>query len=143
MIPETKDALVLRTDFSDEAAWQAVCAAIQKPQEIIPGQPFQAYVEFVSDSQYDGLAGEELLTSLVEGPYRSFAFVVDSEAITNPVHPILVIDLNEYEEPGRTFRVIPSQMWSVENSLSIANADFRDFADVVDENGIHRGFPTE
>ena len=46
-----------------------------------------------------------------------------------------------YDEPGRTFRVIPSEMWSVENNLSIANMDFAEFADAVDEDGVFRGFP--
>jgi hypothetical protein len=39
------------------------------------------------------------------------------------------------------FRVIPSQMWSVENNLSIANMDFFEFADAVGDDGIFRGFP--
>jgi hypothetical protein len=46
-----------------------------------------------------------------------------------------------YEEPGRTFRVIPSEMWSVENNLSVANMDFYEFADNVDLDGVFRGFP--
>jgi hypothetical protein len=27
-IPKTKDALVLRADFSDQAAWEAICTII-------------------------------------------------------------------------------------------------------------------
>jgi hypothetical protein len=30
-IPETENSLVLRTDFSNAAAWEAVCKAIQAP----------------------------------------------------------------------------------------------------------------
>ena len=51
---------------------------------------------------------------------------------------MLVIDLAD--QPGRTFRVIPSEMWSVENNLSLANMDFDEFADAVDAAGIFRGF---
>ena len=32
-LPKTKHSLVLRTDFSDKAAWDAVCVAIQAPNE--------------------------------------------------------------------------------------------------------------
>ncbi len=66
-------------------------------------------------------------------------FIVDRIALTHPEHPILVVDL--YTEPGRTFRVIPAEMWAVENNLSIVNMDFFEFADYVDQDGIYRGFP--
>jgi uncharacterized protein DUF6924 len=32
-------------------------------------------------------------------------------------------------------------MWSVENNLSIANMDFDEFADAVDQDGVYRRFP--
>jgi hypothetical protein len=65
-------------------------------------------------------------------------FVVDRTALSHGDQPILVMDL--YAEPGRTFRVIPSEMWSVENNLSLANMDFAEFADSTDADGIFRGF---
>lgn len=49
-----------------------------------------------------------------------------------------MVDLDD--EPGRTFRVIPRELWSVENNLSIANMDYRDFADSVGADGVFRGF---
>jgi hypothetical protein len=60
-------------------------------------------------------------------------------SLTHPEHPILVVDL--FDEPGRTFRVVPSEMWSVENNLSIANMGFEDFVGAVDRDGVFRGFP--
>ena len=51
----------------------------------------------------------------------------------------VVVDL--YDEPGRTFRVIPRELWGVENNLSLANMDYSDFADNVDADGVFRGFP--
>jgi hypothetical protein len=126
--------LVLRVDFSDEAAWDSICKAIQEPV----GE-FQAYVDFVSDLAFRGMGVQELLTLNVKRLNRSFMFVVDQIALVHPDHPILVIDL--LNEPGRTFRVIPSEMWGVENNLSIANMDFAEFADFVDQDGVFRGFP--
>jgi hypothetical protein len=46
-----------------------------------------------------------------------------------------------YTEPGRTFRVIPGEIWGVENNLSLANMDFAEFADSTDRDGLFRGFP--
>jgi hypothetical protein len=154
-IPKTENSLVLRTDFSDNSAWESICAAIQDPV----GE-FRAYVECVSDPEYDGLTVEQLTALFPKFPYLgdlsydsltaeqvkqlvpngfSFIFIVDRTALTHPDHPILVLDLEE--EHGRTFRVIPSEMWGVENNLSIGNMVFSEFADNVDKDGIFRGFP--
>ncbi|MGQ0602911.1 MAG: DUF6924 domain-containing protein [Anaerolineales bacterium] len=133
-IPETRNALVLRTDFSDDAAWEAICAAIRAPV----GE-FQAYVDFLNDPEYEGITLEQLLALAPQSPYRSFIFIADRTTFSLPEHPILVVDL--YTEPGRTFRVIPSEMWSVENNLSIANMDFEEFADALSPDGVFRGFP--
>jgi len=133
-IPATENSLVLRTDFSDESAWKSLCAAIEEPVG-----DFRAYVDFVSDREFDGLEGEQLLSALSENSDRSFAFIVDDGAISGADHPILVMDL--FDTPGRTFRVIPSQIQTVQNNLSIANMGFEEFADAVGDDGIFRGFP--
>ncbi|MBZ0289882.1 MAG: hypothetical protein K8I30_19825 [Anaerolineae bacterium] len=136
-IPKTQDSMVLRTDFSDEAAWQALCVAIETPT---PDEGFQAGVEFIDDRDFEGTSVETALDNLPgpEGWWHTFFFIVDHEAIANPEHPILVVDLSD--EPGRTFRVIPSEMWGVENNLWVANMDWEDFADRVDADGVFRGF---
>lgn len=132
-IPRSRDSLVLRTDFSDESAWQAVCAAIEKPV----GQ-FRAHVEFCSDLRNDGLTVEQIVLLCPKGSHHAYLFVVDHVALTHPERPILVVDL--YETPGRTFRVVPSEMWGVENNLFLANMDFSEFADSADRDGVFRGF---
>ncbi|HEY3931223.1 MAG TPA: tetratricopeptide repeat protein [Verrucomicrobiae bacterium] len=68
---------------------------------------------------------------------HTFAFIIDRIALINPDHPILVIDLQN--KPNRTFRVILSALWVVENNLAIANMDFEEFANAVDNDGIYRG----
>jgi hypothetical protein len=46
------------------------------------------------------------------------------------------------DEPGRGFRVVPAELWGVENNLSIANMDFAEFAHHADPDGVFRGFPS-
>jgi hypothetical protein len=133
-IPKTENALVLRTDFTDESAWESLCRDIEEPV----GE-FKADVEFVSDPEFAGLDARQLPAAASEDPLRGFAFLVDHVALSHPDQPILVVDLQD--EPGRSFRVIPSEMWSVENNLSLANMGFEEFADEVDADGIFRGFP--
>ena len=132
-IPETTNAAVLRTDFSDDAAWASVCAAIQAPAM------FRATVDFIDDPDYQGVTPEQLPALIPHGSRHSFIFVVDRVALADPEHPIVVVDLDL--EPGRSFRVIPSEMWGIENNLSIANMDFEEFADSADPDGVFRGFP--
>jgi hypothetical protein len=132
-LPPSDLALVVRTDFSDDGIWRAVCAAIEAPV----GE-FRAHVEFVSDAALAGVAPDQLLTIGQRGRHRTFMFVADEATVADPERPILVLDLRA--EPGRTFRVIPSEMWGVENNLSLANMDFAEFADNVDDDGVFRGF---
>ncbi len=135
-IPETENALVLRTDFSDQAAWETICALIQKPVGIFR---FRANVEFLDDVQYADITKDLLLELIPKNYNHSFMIVVDQTAISKPEHPLLVVNL--YEKSGREFRAISSQIQGIENNLSIANMDFEEFADSVDADGVFRGFP--
>ena len=131
-IPETEHALVLRTDFSNEALWEDLRAAVLEPVG-----DNSAQVTFVSDPEYEDIKKADLLHHL-EGTARSYLFIVDERTLLDSEHPIIALDL--FEEPGRTFRVIPTEMWSVENNLSLGNMDFAEFADAVDDDGVFRGF---
>jgi hypothetical protein len=134
-IPVTKNSLALRTDFSDDSAWQSLCKEIDQPVG-----DFRAHVDYVSDSAFDGLTAQQVVTAHHADPHRTFAFLIDRAALFDLDHPLLVVDLRA--EPGRTFRVIPSEAWGVENNLSLGNMDFADFADAVGNDGVFRGFPS-
>lgn len=131
-LPRTDNTLVLRTDFSDEAAWRSLCEAIQRPV----GE-FRANVECVSDPRYEGITPEQLVT--LNSPRHTFMFLADHVALAGTDQLVLVVDLSE--APGRTFRVGPSEAWGVENNLSLANMGFSEFAEAVGSDGVFRGFP--
>jgi len=133
-IPKTKDALVLRTDFSDQAAWETICAIIRQPVG-----DFYAYVEFLDDVEYRDVTEEQLLGLVPKDYNHSFLVVVDRTAISQRDFPLLIVGL--YDGSGREFRALPSQIQSIENNLSIANMDFEEFAGSVDESDVFRGFP--
>jgi hypothetical protein len=133
-ILQTENPLVLRTDFSDQAAWASICATIQAGVD-----GYYAYVEFVDEVQYKDLTKDQLLQLLPRDYAHTFLMIVDQPAISLPDHPLLIVDL--CDDPGREFRAIPSQIQSIENNLSIANMDFEEFAESVDEDGVFRGFP--
>jgi hypothetical protein len=141
-LPATGCALVLRTDFSDDDAWEAVCEASEAPTS----EGFMAGLSFVSDPAFDGITAAQVagLTSENDGSdesFRSFLFLADHVTVTDPEMPLIVVDL--YDEPGRSFRVAVGQISSVENNLSLANMFFHEFADSADPDGVFRGFPGE
>lgn len=100
---------------------------------------FRAYVEFLDDSEYANLNKDQLLECIPKDYNHTFIMMVDQMTIAHPEHPLLVVDL--FEGSGREFRATPREIQGIENNLSIANMDFDEFADAVDEDGIFRGFP--
>jgi hypothetical protein len=134
-------SLVVRTDFTDDAAWSAVRSAIAAPVGLdrVSGDfDFQAHLEFADDRRYEGMTVDQLLARVPEGSHHPVFFVVDHQTLTDPDHPVLAVDLDS--EPGRTFRVIPSWMWDVQNNLAISNTDWESYPDAAGEDGVYRGW---
>lgn len=133
-IPNTEDILVLRTDFSSEDIWKEICHEV-----LISGNSlgFKPYVEFVSDQRFEGFTKDVITKNSIDYNHL-FLFVIDSTTMNHYSKPILCIDL--YERPNLSFRTIPSEMWSVQNNLSISNLDLDEFMNACDEEGIFRGF---
>jgi hypothetical protein len=133
-LPATRCALVVRTDFSDDAAWRSVVDAMLAPTE----EDFQASLDLLDDPAYRDQTTAQLVGQVPEDYEHSFLIVVDALTINAPRHPVVVVDL--YEDPGRVFRAVPRAVQAIENNLSIANMDFADFADSVDDSGIFEDF---
>lgn len=132
---EEQKTLVIRTDFSDDAIWKTLCDNITHPQTDLK---FTPYVEFISDKKYESLTPEQVQKMLPTNYHESIVFIVDNKTMTHKDNPVICVDLQA--EKGRMFRIIPSEMWSIENNVRIANMDFYEFADQVDPEGIFRGF---
>ncbi len=127
-------APVLRTDFSDQAAWEAICDEIQRPSP----KGFKAAVTFIDDRAYEGLPKDRLLAAVPENYSHRFMFVVDTATVTTQDHPVLVINLRTHS--GNEFRAVTSVIHSIENNLSISNMDFKEFAQAAAKTGVFRGF---
>ena len=97
-----------------------------------------ATAEVLDDRAYQDLTTEQILGLVPEDHQHRLLAVADKTTMSSSEMPLLVIDL--FEEPRGEIRVIASEFWSIENNLSLANMDFDEFADAVDEDGIFRGF---
>lgn len=131
-LPDSDDTLLIRTDFSDEGAWDLLCQAITRPMG-----DYQAHVHCVNDRSLEGV-GVSQLVQLAAPVNQSFLLVADRESFSAKEPTVLAIDL--IENPGRTFRLTPAAAISVENNLSIGNMDFSEFAEATDSYGVFRGF---
>ncbi|MFG3005897.1 DUF6924 domain-containing protein [Streptomyces calvus] len=133
-VPEDLTSMVLRTDFGDEAAWLAVRTAIDEAD----GHPHATYV---SHPRFAGMSIETLIdeaSAAEDDDHPGYVFLADAITMTDPSVPLLAVDL--HDEPGRQFRV-PAQWYpEISANLSIANMDFADFADEVDDSGTFRGW---
>ena len=134
----TNASPVLRTDFSDKSAWDAVRDQIQQPS----AEGFMANVEFIDDRVFDGLDKQQLLAAVPKDYPHTFVIVVDRQTLSDAERPLLVVNLYDGlgSEVGEEFRTLPSEIQAIENNLSIANMDFADFAGAVDRAGVFRGF---
>ena len=133
-LPCTLEALVVRTDFSADNAWDAVRAALFSPST----DGFLASVALVDDRRYEGLTPDQAL-DLINPEYRHPLLVLaDTVAVASTELPLLVVDL--WGGRGRGVRVVAAELWSIENNLSDANMDFEEFAGAVGNDGVFRGF---
>lgn len=133
-IPTSENALLIRTDFSDQSAWRKLKTAASEPED-----PFIFWMEVVDDRANSGATVEQLIAALPEDYPHRFLVVADGAAITQPDYPLLVVDL--LEERGRRFRAVAAQIASIDSNLSIGNMDFEEFAELADEGGVFRGIP--
>jgi hypothetical protein len=131
--PDDLTSLVLRTDFTDDAAWAALQTAV--------GAEGATYV---SDARYSGVTIQALIeadAAAADDDKLTYLFLADATTMADAERTLLAVDL--YDEPGRTFRLLPTRYADVSANLSIANMDFSEFADAADEAGTYRGFSDE
>ena len=135
VFPQTDDLelLFVRTDFSDGRRWAAVLAEARSLYGM-----FRADILPVDDRRFEGLTIDRLVDLVPTDHEPFYVFLVDREALTRADHPVLVVNL--FEPRGRSFRVIPSELWSVQANLSLANMDWEDFTVALDADGVFRGF---
>jgi hypothetical protein len=133
-LPKGDDALLIRTDFSDEARWLAVVNTTTRENS----DGFVANLTVVDDPTWAGASVQDVISAHAGHKERVVAFVFDTAAATDKEqHALLCINLAS--KKVRTIRVLPTEVWSVENNLSLGNMEWRDFASSLKE-GVFVGF---
>ena len=132
-LPNGGSALLIRTEFSDSTAWKvAVDAATRASPD-----GFVANLTVVSDPAWASVSAKDVLAAHAGDKERVVAFVFDAAAASDVKHSLLCINLAS--KKVRTMRVLPSEVWSVENNLSLGNMEWSDFAGAL-KGGVFLGF---
>ena len=135
-LPRSDSSLLVRTDFTRDDAWQQVSDEAQWEN----ADGFRAYIVPVSDPAFDRATWKTVKAAVAANDHgASVLFIVDSTTLTSPDHPILAVSLLGSADKA-PFRCIPSELWSVDNNLNIANMSWEEFTSAVDEDGVFRGF---
>jgi hypothetical protein len=123
---------LIRTDFSDDSAWKRIVEAVSKPSP----DGFLANLNHVNDRQYDNADPDTLAEQADATTDFALLVIADGRSMSELEMPLLLCAIPR----GGQFRCIPSEIWGVENSVSLANMDFGEFALAVEADGIFRGF---
>jgi hypothetical protein len=145
------DALVVRVDHRDDAAWRTVTALLAEPtgDEGI----WEPSTQLVDDPAFDGATVDEVLAAAAGDGMLRVLFLADAATMRGE-HPLLAVstltreeceDDEHYAEEmafGREFRIVPAAVAELHGNLAIANMSFFEFAESAsrDPDGIHRGF---
>jgi hypothetical protein len=128
-------SLLIRTDFSNDAAWAALCIAVQAPE---PNDGFCANFVCIDDPVIGLRSPEDTAAQVYAELHHCAVYFADALALREPDHPILCVSCGE--SPVSTFRVVADHIWGPENNLRLSNMDFSEFARAVGPNGVFRGF---
>ncbi len=129
-LPETLATLLVRTDFSDNNAWESVCETIKSWGDSTP-------LEYVNDIEYSNASVEQIMSLVPANEDQSAVVLADQATFSTPENLLLVVDLEE--ERGRTFRAIPNEIHPIVCNLFIANIDFSELIYHTDGDGVYRG----
>lgn len=139
MVALPRGPVLVRTWFGDDGAWDSLVRAVDTPSD----EGFLANVNLVNDVAFEGLDADRLKEMHEEG-HELVNFLADETTLGSAEHPILAVwmypDTADDQRDCGPFRVIATELWSVENNINLANMDWHEFGDAADADGVFRGF---
>lgn len=131
-LPETAKTPLVRTDYVHPEIWQQLVAAILQPSP----DGFLASVDVVENPALADIDPAQLLADARQSARHSLVIFADAATLSHPATPLLCMDVSS----ARSVRTVPSELWSIENNLSLGNMDFDEFVNGAGPDGIFRGF---
>ena len=131
--PEDLALLLIRTDYSDDAAFRGALAAAAAVYERGDFPRTGVSVHAVESTELRDLSAQQVAAVPRDEDLTCLA-VADARTMSDGTVQFIDVD------GGDPFRAIPEEVEPVVANLSLANMDFADFADSVDDDGVFRGF---
>ncbi|MQY19604.1 DUF6924 domain-containing protein [Nocardia macrotermitis] len=143
VLPETVKAVLIRTDFSDQQAWEACRSAIDAAAMAAFDTSVDEDVEILDDPANRDLTADRLLAleSLAETDH-TFVMLVDGETLSSTEYPVLFLDLFE-DQRGATVRVVAAELSEAVGNVDNGNITIQDYAAAAEnagDKGVFRGF---
>lgn len=145
--------LVIRTDYTDDAAWGEVVAALERAVE--GEREWESAAHLVEGRRWGGVTGDEAVAAAARDEELSVVFLADGVTMRSPLRPLLALDLGAdddedldpmyYQElidspQPHEVRVAPDAVHMVHGNLQLANVDFPEFVEdaAADPDGVVR-----
>ncbi|TMU96768.1 hypothetical protein FGK60_01885 [Streptomyces sp. DASNCL29] len=122
------EALVVRTDHSDDEAWRTVVDLLNQPD--LNGFEVRTYL--VDNHAFAGASPDDVLSAAAESGLE-VVFLADTATMTGE-HPLLAVSTGSQEledgdiELPREFRLLPPEVNLMHVNLAIGHMDFWEFA---------------
>lgn len=149
------DAVVIRTDYDDEQAWEVVKKALLDPAgpSEVPSTPC-----IVEDPAWAGADTDQILAAIAAhddlSEFLSVVFVADRLTMRAGHHALVAVTTLTREdcaddaewaaviEFGREFRTVPLGVHEIHANLELANMDFEEFSAAAHEDpeGVFRSW---
>ncbi|MBY8855152.1 hypothetical protein K7711_01540 [Nocardia sp. CA2R105] len=140
VLPETVKAVLIRTDFSDQQAWESCRSAIDASAMAASDVNIEQDVEILDDPDNHDITVEQLLA--LEETDHTFVMLADRETLASTEYPILFLDLFE-DQRGATVRVASSELGEAVGNVDNGNITIEDYAAAAAHAGdknVFRGF---
>lgn len=127
------DALIVRTDYSDDAAWRAIATELTTPYGESPR--FEPSPQLIDDAAFEGATADEVLALVADDGYLPLIFLADAATMREP-HLLLAVttltradcegqdDFNYTFSYGRELRLPPAVADEVHGRLLLGNVDW-------------------
>ncbi|MCZ4605738.1 hypothetical protein O3S80_18670 [Streptomyces sp. Lzd4kr] len=132
------EALVVRTDFSDDEAWQVVVEQLAEPCA-----QYERHTHAVDDRAFGEASPEEVvLSTLLGDPRLEVVFLADAVSMRGE-HALLAVSTRDEEldeddeELGCEFRLLPALVNEMHVNLAIGHLDFWEYAHAAAQDPQH------
>ncbi|MFC4562406.1 DUF6924 domain-containing protein [Nocardiopsis mangrovi] len=142
LLTQENDGLLVRTDFTDDAAWESLLDSVHRPGPGYddPIDDFGDYIDALDDPVFDGATPEQLMALVrpdeedAEESDAEVLLIADATAMRDPGQGVLVVPLTG--RIGCAFRLIPEQAGIMVANLMIGNQDIEDYMDDRTREGL-------